>query len=56
MGSDPGSVQADETHNCALIGRLLEKKSTPYSHAGGEFYVPMLNPEARDVFTKMGGL
>jgi len=32
------AVQADETHNCALIGRLLEKSGTPYSHATGEFY------------------
>jgi nitronate monooxygenase len=77
------AVQADETHNCALIGRLLEKEGTPYSHATGEFYdkavavqgrrerieflirglkwavkrfeeaLPTLNPEAREVFTKM---
>jgi nitronate monooxygenase len=32
------AVQADEAHNCALIGRLLEKQGTPYSHATGEFY------------------
>ena len=32
------TVQADETHNCALIGRLLEKSGTPYSHATGAFY------------------
>ncbi len=32
------AVQADETHNCALIGRLLEKSGTPYSHATGAFY------------------
>ena len=32
------AVQADETHNCALIGRLLEQSGTPYSHATGEFY------------------
>jgi nitronate monooxygenase len=32
------NVQADETHNCALIGRLLEKAGAPYSHATGEFY------------------
>ena len=31
-------VQADEAHNCALIGKLLEKSGTPYSHATGEFY------------------
>ena len=32
------AVQADEAHNCALIGKLLEKSGTPYSHATGEFY------------------
>jgi nitronate monooxygenase len=32
------TIQNDETHNCALIGRLLEKEGTPYSHATGEFY------------------
>jgi nitronate monooxygenase len=31
-------VQAEEAHNCALIGRLLEKDGTPYSHATGDFY------------------
>ena len=31
-------VQAEEAHNCALIGRLLEKDGTSYSHATGEFY------------------
>lgn len=76
-------IQADEAHNCALIGKLLEKSGTPYSHATGEFYdkavavkgprerieflvrglkwavtrfeeaLPNLDPQARDVFTKM---
>ena len=32
------AIQNDEAHNCALIGRLLEKQGTPYSHATGEFY------------------
>jgi nitronate monooxygenase len=31
-------IQSDEAHNCALIGRLLEKEGVPYSHATGEFY------------------
>jgi nitronate monooxygenase len=31
-------IQADEAHNCALIGKLLEKAGVPYSHATGEFY------------------
>jgi nitronate monooxygenase len=32
------AIQADEAHNCALIGKLLEKSATSYSHATGEFY------------------
>ena len=32
------AVQNDEAHNCALIGKLLEKAGSPYSHATGEFY------------------
>jgi nitronate monooxygenase len=32
------AIQADEAHNCALIGKLLEKSGTPYSHATGGFY------------------
>jgi nitronate monooxygenase len=31
-------VQADEAHNCALIGKLLERGGNAYSHATGEFY------------------
>jgi nitronate monooxygenase len=31
-------IQADEAHNCALIGKLLEKSGAPYSHATGKFY------------------
>ena len=31
-------IQADEAHNCALIGKLIEKTGTPYSHATGKFY------------------
>lgn len=76
-------VQNEEAHNCALIGRLLEKAGAPYSHATGEFYgkavavqgrrerlefllrglkwavkrfeeaLPGLDPEAREVFTRM---
>jgi hypothetical protein len=76
-------IQADEAHNCALIGKLLDNAGTLHSHDTGEFYakavavkgrherieflvrglkwavkrfeeaLPTLNPEARDVFTKM---
>ena len=31
-------VHEEEAHNCALIGKLLEKSGVPYSHATGEFY------------------
>lgn len=31
-------VQADEAHNCALIGKLLERSGKPYSHGTGEFF------------------
>ena len=43
-------IQADEAHNCALIGKLLEKSGTPYSHATGKFYdkaVAVKGPKAR---------
>jgi len=32
------AIQADEAHNCALIGKLIEKSGAPYSHATGKFY------------------
>ena len=31
-------VQAGETHNCAIVGKLLERAGADYSHATGEFY------------------
>jgi nitronate monooxygenase len=31
-------IQADEAHNCVLIGKLIEKSGGPYSHATGEFH------------------
>ena len=31
-------VQADEAHNCALIGEQLKKRGKDYSHATGDFY------------------
>ncbi len=31
-------IQSDEAHNCALLGKLIEKTGTPYSHATGAFY------------------
>ena len=31
-------VQADEAHNCAVIGKLLDRAGTPHSHATGPFF------------------
>jgi nitronate monooxygenase len=50
-------IQADEAHNCALIGKLLEKSGTPYSHATGEFYdkaIAVKGPRARIEFLVKG--
>jgi nitronate monooxygenase len=32
------NVQADEAHNCVMIGELLKRAGVDYSHATGEFY------------------
>ena len=40
-------VQADEARNCALIGKLLEKAGTPYSHATGGFYAKAIAVQGR---------
>jgi nitronate monooxygenase len=50
-------IQADEAHNCALIGKLIEKSGTPYSHATGEFYdkaVAAKSPRERIEFLVRG--
>jgi nitronate monooxygenase len=50
-------VQADEAHNCALIGKLLEKAGVPYSHATGGFYdkaVAIKGPRERLAFLVRG--
>lgn len=50
-------IQNEEAHNCALIGRLLEKSGTPYSHATGKFYdkaVAVQGPRARIEFLMKG--
>jgi nitronate monooxygenase len=41
-------VQADEAHNCALIGKLLEKSGTPYSHATGGFFEKAISIEGKE--------
>ena len=51
------AIQNDEAHNCALIGKLLEKSGTPYSHATGEFYdkaVAVQGPRARLAYLVRG--
>jgi nitronate monooxygenase len=51
------AIQADEAHNCALIGKLIEKSGTPYSHATGEFYdkaVAVKNPREQIAFLVRG--
>jgi len=40
-------IHEDEAHNCALIGKLLEKSGTPYSHATGKFYDKALAVQGR---------
>ena len=51
------AIQADEAHNCALIGKLIEKTGTPYSHATGKFYdkaVAVKGPRAQLEFLIRG--
>lgn len=40
-------VQADEAHNCALIGKLLDREGVPHSHATGEFYAKAVAVKGR---------
>ena len=40
-------IHEDEAHNCALIGKLLEKQGAPYSHATGEFYAKAVAVKGR---------
>ena len=50
-------IQADEAHNCALIGKLIEKAGGAYSHATGKFYDKALavkGPKARLEFLVRG--
>jgi nitronate monooxygenase len=51
------AIQADEAHNCALIGELLKKAGVPYSHATGEFYakaIAVKDAKERIVFLVKG--
>jgi nitronate monooxygenase len=50
-------VQADEAHNCALIGKLLDRAGVPHSHATGEFYakaIAVQGPRPRIEFLLRG--
>jgi nitronate monooxygenase len=50
-------VHEEEAHNCALIGKLLEKSGAAYSHATGEFYgkaVAVKAPRERLAFLVRG--
>jgi nitronate monooxygenase len=51
------AIQADEAHNCALIGELLKKAGVDYSHATGKFYdkaVAVKGPKERIAFLVKG--
>ena len=50
-------VQADEAHNCAMVGEMLKRSGATYSHATGEFYdkaVAVQGPRARLEFLIKG--
>jgi nitronate monooxygenase len=50
-------IHEEEAHNCALLGKLLEKAGVPYSHATGEFYdkaVAVKGPRERIAFLVKG--
>jgi nitronate monooxygenase len=50
-------IQADEAHNCALIGKLIEKAGGAYSHATGGFYdkaIAVKGPQQRLAFLVRG--
>jgi len=50
-------VQADEAHNCSMIGEMLKRTGTAYSHATGAFYdkaVAVQGPRERIAFLVKG--
>jgi hypothetical protein len=50
-------VQADEAHNCAMVGEMLKRSGSAYSHATGEFYdkaVAVKEPRERIAFLIKG--
>jgi len=50
-------VQADEAHNCSMVGEMLKRTGTPYSHATGAFYdkaIAVQDPRERIAFLIKG--
>lgn len=50
-------VQADEAHNCALIGKVLDNLGTLHSHETGEFFakaIAVKGPKERLAFLIRG--
>jgi len=50
-------VQADEAHNCSMVGEMLKRTGTPYSHATGAFYdkaIAVQGPRERIAFLIKG--
>jgi len=50
-------VQADEAHNCSMLGEMLKRSGAAYSHATGEFYdkaIAVKDPRERVAFLIRG--
>jgi len=50
-------IHLDEAHNCALIGEMLKRSGSAYSHATGEFYdkaIAVKEPRERIAFLIKG--
>jgi hypothetical protein len=50
-------VQADEAHNCALLGKVLDAQGVPHSHETGEFFakaIAVKGPKERIAFLIRG--
>jgi hypothetical protein len=50
-------VQADEAHNCAMVGEMLKRSGSAYSHATGGFYdkaIAVRDPRERVAFLIKG--
>ena len=50
-------IHLDEAHNCALIGEMLKRSGSAYSHATGEFFdkaIAVKDPRERIAFLIKG--